>query len=110
MSSSPILPISFIDKHALFKSYMPFIENGGLFVATTLSFELGDEVVLLIQLCGEAEKLPVTGKIVWSTIVSHAHRPQGVGVQFVSVEASIIRKKIETILSGSEHNIMRDTM
>ena len=37
------------DKQALYKSYMPFVSGGGLFVPSTKLFSLGDEVFLLLH-------------------------------------------------------------
>ena len=55
-----ILSINIKDLNALYAAYMPFVKNGGLFIPTNKSYQLGDEVFMLLSLMGEAEKIPVT--------------------------------------------------
>ena len=50
MAQQGILSLSIKDKQALYKSYMPFVVGGGLFVPSTKRFFLGDEVFLLLTL------------------------------------------------------------
>ena len=47
MAQQGILSLSIKDRQALYKSYMPFVSGGGLFVPSTKRFSLGDEVFLL---------------------------------------------------------------
>ena len=96
-----IFIISFFDKNMLYREYMPYIQNGGLFVRTKKKFHLGEEVYLLLQLFDETEKHTISGRVVWLTPDS-AQRglPGGIGVQFESDEASHVRNKIETYLAG----------
>jgi len=54
-----ILSLTIKDKSALYAAYMPFVKNGGLFIPTNKSYQLGDEVFMLLSLMGEAEKIPV---------------------------------------------------
>ena len=62
-----ILSLTIRDKSALYSSYMPFIKNGGLFIPTTKSYKLGDEVFMLLTLMDEKDKMPIAGRIVWIT-------------------------------------------
>ena len=52
-----ILSLTIRDKSALYASYMPFVKNGGLFIPTTKTYRLGDEVFMLLTLMDEKEKL-----------------------------------------------------
>ena len=62
---------------------MPFIQNGGLFVPTNKQYGLGDEVFILLSLMDEAEKIPLTGQVVWITPKgAQGNRQAGIGVQF----------------------------
>ena len=97
-----ILSLTIKDKSALYAAYMPFVKNGGLFIPTSKSYQLGDEVFMLLSLMGEAEKIPVAGKIIWITPKgAQGARAAGVGVQFSSQDGGAAQKKIETYLAGA---------
>ena len=64
---SGILSLTIKDKAVLYAAYMPFVQNGGLFIPTNKQYKLGEEVFLLLNLMDEPEKIPVAGKIVWIT-------------------------------------------
>jgi type IV pilus assembly protein PilZ len=96
-----ILNLTIKDRDSLFKAYMPFVKNGGLFIPTVSTYELGDEVFMLISLLDEAERIPVAGKVVWMTpIGSEGNRSVGVGVQFNEQDGGSARRKIEAHLGG----------
>ncbi|TDY02893.1 PilZ domain-containing protein [Thiohalophilus thiocyanatoxydans] len=97
-----ILSLTIKDKSALYAAYMPFVKNGGLFIPTSKSYNLGDEVFMLLTLMEEKEKLPVAGKIVWITPKgSQGNRAAGIGVQFSEQDGGNARTKIETYLAGA---------
>lgn len=108
MSSPPrnggqpgILTLSIKDKNLLFMAYMPFIRNGGIFIATEKQYRLGDEVFILLSLMDSTERLPVAGKIIWVTPrAAQGKRSQGIGVQFSAQDNGVTQKKIETYLAG----------
>ena len=52
-----VLSLTIKDKSALYAAYMPFLENGGLFIPTKKLFSLGDEVFMLLTLTDSKEKL-----------------------------------------------------
>lgn len=96
-----ILSLKIHDKSVLYAAYMPFVKNGGLFIATDKSYNLGDEVFLLLNLMDEPEKVPVAGKVVWITPGgAQGNRTPGIGVQF-SDKDNLAQSKIETHLAGS---------
>ncbi|MGB1140211.1 MAG: PilZ domain-containing protein, partial [Halioglobus sp.] len=66
-SRNGILSLTIKDKAVLYSAYMPFLENGGLFVPTNKPYDIGDEVFMLLTLMDEAEKIPISGKVVWVT-------------------------------------------
>ena len=45
-----ILSLTIRDKNALYAAYMPFLDNGGLFVPTEKKYKVGDEVFILLSL------------------------------------------------------------
>jgi type IV pilus assembly protein PilZ len=102
--SSPrngMLSLTIKDKAVLYAAYMPFVENGGLFIPTNKSYSLGDEVFMLLSLMDEADKIPVAGKVVWITPKrAQGSRATGIGVQFNGQDDSA-NQKILTYLAGT---------
>jgi len=89
------------DKAVLYAAYMPFLQGGGLFIPSTKSYKLGDDVFMLLALMDEPEKLPVAGKVVWITPKgAQGNRAAGIGVQFNDPD-NTVQRKIETYLAGS---------
>ena len=88
------------DISSLHDCYMPFIRNGGLFVAGRKGYELGEEVFILLDLMDEPEKLPIAGRVVWvaGEGVKSPHS-FGIGVQFNDPDHAA-KGKIETWLAG----------
>lgn len=96
-----ILSLTIRDKAVLYAAYMPFVEHGGLFIPTNKSYNLGDEVFMLLSLMDESEKIPVAGKVIWITPKgAQGNRAAGIGVQF-SGEDDVANNKIENYLVGS---------
>lgn len=99
-SRQGILSLTIKDNAVLYSAYMPFIENGGLFVPTNKSYEIGDEVFMLLTLMEEPEKIPIAGRVVWVTPRgAQGNRTAGIGVQFSEQDAPA-NAKIEAYLAG----------
>ncbi|MEY3018843.1 MAG: hypothetical protein RL336_1978 [Pseudomonadota bacterium] len=102
--SSPrngILSLTIKEKAVLYAAYMPFVENGGLFIPTNKQYSLGDEVFMLLSLMDEAEKIPVAGRVVWITPKrAQGSRAAGIGVQF-NGQDDTANQKILTYLAGT---------
>jgi type IV pilus assembly protein PilZ len=98
-----VLSLAIKEKAALYASYMPFLKNGGLFVPTTRSYVLGDDVYLLLTLMDDPTKLPIAGKVAWLTPPgSHGNKTQGIGVSFPGDETGVAaRQKIENLLASA---------
>jgi len=97
-----LLTLTIKDKSALYLAYMPFVQNGGLFIPTNSSYQLGDEVFMLLSLMGEEEKIPVAGRVIWITPKgAQGKRAAGIGVQFSEQDQGNTQKKIETYLAGA---------
>lgn len=97
-----VVQLAIREKAALYAAYMPFLDGGGLFVPTTRSVRLGDELYLLLSLMDDPNKLSVTGKVVWITPGGTPQRQQGLGVQFAKDEAGTrARSRIENLLGGT---------
>ena len=72
-----VLSLSIKEKSALFAAYMPFVKGGGLFIPTSKSYKMGEEVFMLLTLMEDPVKLPVSGKVVWVTPTgAHGSRTQ----------------------------------
>ena len=102
--SSPggILNIAIKDKPALYEAYMPFVRNGGLFYPTVKPYRIGDEVLLLLTLMEESERIAVAGRVVWITPVGAQNRRRaGIGVQFSAKDGGATQKRIEVYLAGA---------
>ena len=98
-SAHGILSLNLHDAPALQAAYMPFIENGGVFVPTTRSYEVGDQVFVLLDLMNEPERLPFTGTVAWITPARAQNgKTQGIGLRF-NERDSPVRRKIELQLS-----------
>ena len=98
-----VLSLAIRDKNALYASYMSYVKGGGLFIPTTKSYGLNDEVFLLLTLMEETEKIPIAGKVIWLTPKgAQGGRVAGIGIQFGDDEsAKTARNKIETYLAGA---------
>ena len=97
-----ILSLTIRDKSALYAAFMPFVDNGGLFIPTTKPYLLGDEVFMLLTLMDDKEKLPIAGKVVWlPPRGAQGNRTTGIGVQFSNLDKGQTRNKIENHLAAA---------
>ena len=97
-----ILSLSIKEKNALYTAYMPFVENGGLFIPTKRIYEMGQEVFMLLSLTDEPERLPIAGEVVWITPVgAEGSKVAGIGVQFSDQDGGKARNKVENYLAGT---------
>lgn len=100
MQGGRFLTINMKDNDVLYASYMPFVAQGGLFIATSRNYELGDELSILLGMPDATEKRPVSGKVIWVTPKgAQNNRPAGVGIQF-DEQSTVVRDMIETQLAG----------
>ncbi len=94
-----IVSLSITDRGALLAAYMSFVEGGGLFVPTTQTYTLGDEVFLLFGLLDEAERWPVPGNVCWITSAG-GNDVAGIGVQLTGEKSADLKRAIEDSLGG----------
>ena len=108
MSSSSTAPrpsvmqLNIKEKAALYAAYIPFFEEGGIFVPTPREYKLGDDVYVLLTLPDDPQRYPVAGRVAWVTPARAAgNRTQGVGIQFPKDEKSRqLKHKIEEVLGA----------
>lgn len=98
----------FIDnKEELYKSFMPFITYGGLFIPTSCSYQLGEEIHVLLTLLEDENKIPITGKVIWITPkAAQGIRVPGVGIQLTADDDDLV-KKIQSLLASVSSNSRR---
>lgn len=78
-------------------SYMPFINDGGLFIPSMNTYTLGDRVVVDLTLPGKTDSIRVEGKVIWITPRNALHHVlPGIGIQFTGVNAPTVKAQIES--------------
>jgi type IV pilus assembly protein PilZ len=92
-----VLSLNINSKSALYAAFMPHLRAGGIFIPTTRSYKIGDEVFMLLSLMDDPAKLPIAGTVVWITPAGAQNgRAQGIGVHFNNDESGQeARRKIE---------------
>ena len=97
-----VLSLNIKSKSALYAAFMPHLRNGGIFIPTTRSYGIGDEVFMLLALMDDPTRLPIAGTVVWITPPGAQNsKAQGIGVHFNADESGIeARRKIEGLLGG----------
>jgi type IV pilus assembly protein PilZ len=89
----------YVSDRELYVSYMPFIENGGLFIRTAEEIELGTEVSMSIILPDALEEVVVKGVVSWHTPIGvQSGTPPGVGISFTD-DPDKLRFQIETAIA-----------
>ena len=95
-----VLSLAIKEKSALHSAYMPFLTNGGLFVPTNKTYQLGDEIYLILSLMDDPGRYPIAGKVAWITPAdANNNKVQGIGIHFPDDESgSRTKARIEEIL------------
>jgi type IV pilus assembly protein PilZ len=90
-------------KAALYAAWIPLLKGGGIFLPSSRSHSLGEEVLVLLTLLDEPNKVPLQGTVAWiNPAHSAGNRPQGIGVQLQDGDASReLKKKVEGLLAGA---------
>lgn len=97
-----VIQLSIKEKGALYAAYIPIFIEGGIFVPSSKSYRLGQDVYVLLTLPDDPHRYPVAGKVAWIT-PPHATgaRTQGIGIRFPNDEKSaLLKKRIEEILGA----------
>ncbi|HEY8609523.1 MAG TPA: PilZ domain-containing protein [Noviherbaspirillum sp.] len=98
-----VLSLPIKEKAALYAAYMPFLTNGGIFVPTSKSYKIGDEIYLILTLLDDPTKYPIAGKVAWITPpAANNNKAQGIGVHFSADEGGVrVRARIEELLGAA---------
>jgi len=99
------LTLDFADLRELYRAYMPFLKQGGLFVRTNRHYKAGQSLALQVTLPDALDSVPVSGKVAWITPQGAQNTsPAGIGVAFIDDKLGL-RDRIEKLLSGSQTSI-----
>ncbi|MCF1426631.1 MAG: PilZ domain-containing protein [Shewanella sp.] len=94
------LVIRFDTIQQLYRAYMPFVRNAGLFVATSEAHYLGETLSFSYHLPGESVAVETQGNVVWfNPQGASGGRPAGIGIQFAADETHH-KHHIEKLLSS----------
>lgn len=89
------------DVATLYLSYLPFVDNGAIFIPSHTEQQLGDEVFVAVTLPNSSERLPMNGKVVWINYKANANRPAGFALQIgKDVAGQRIKNEVERLLAG----------
>jgi len=93
------LVVNFDTLHQLYRAYMPFIKPAGLFIATSESHYLGQELTIAYRLPGATSAHEFRGVVVWiNPIGASGGRPAGIGIKILT-DADSHKHHIENLLS-----------
>lgn len=93
--------VNILDKKELYRSYMPFIKTGGLYIPfnndiTSHKISLGQNIFIILTLLESSKKHPIPGKIVW---IQRSGFYKGFGFSFGdTTPAKILKEQIENII------------
>jgi type IV pilus assembly protein PilZ len=85
------------------QAFMPFVAQGGVFIATLEDYNLGDKVELKLQLLQEPEPYHIDGKVIWITPPNaQDNRQAGIGVQFDTASSERLLPRILQYLKETQ--------
>jgi type IV pilus assembly protein PilZ len=98
-----VFTLTIRSKAALYAAWMPLLRGGGIFLPSSRSHALGEEVLILLSLLDDPNKIPLQGNVAWiNPAHSAGNRPQGIGVQLHESDVGReLRKKVEGLLAGA---------
>jgi len=100
--TSEVLQYTIKDPLELNLAYMPFIEDGGLFIPSDRSFVLDENISVDLLLPGKTQSIRIIGKIIWITPKNALHHVlPGIGIRFTGADSKTIRETIEASLDRS---------
>lgn len=100
-SRGGITTINYETVDKLYACYLPYIQNGAIFVPSNQQPELGSQVFVAITLPGSSDRMPLNCKVAWVHHRSQGNRPAGYAIQFSTDEAGLrIKNEVERLLAG----------
>ena len=78
-----MVQVNLVDRTSIYNSYMSFLNNGGVFIASDDTFAIGDEVLLVLEVGEAADRFPLKTTVCWiNPVRGSTTRPRGVGLAF----------------------------
>lgn len=107
----PVFSVTLENEQTLQASYMPYLKNGGLFIATSQLRAIGDRVEVKLSLLG-GDPISFTATVAWITPPgAQGNRPTGIGVHFEADRASELKQLIEKALGNTlKSDLETDTL
>ncbi len=94
-----VLSLRLQNEDHLYKSYMPFLNNGGVFVETKKTYALGQKVVLFLRMPENDDKVKVAAVVAWVTPQNvRGGKKKGVGLEFADKKGVAIGKDMAHML------------
>ena len=76
-----MVQVNLVDRTSIYNSYMSFLNNGGVFIASDDTFAMGDEVLLVLEVGEAADRFPLKTTVCWiNPVRGSTTRPRGVGL------------------------------
>lgn len=92
---------NFESEASLYNSYMPFINDGGIFIRSEKKYDYQQKVSLTIKLMNTEDIFKVEGRVVWITPPgAQGDKPSGIGLQFLGDNSKNLCNQIEKNLAG----------
>ena len=97
-----MLHLTIPDKPELYRSYLSFFKHGGLFVPTEDGFDMGEEVLLVVNLPDHNEPKYLRTQVGWINSTATAiGQAKGIGLAFGKDPIAVETKQaIEDLLPG----------
>lgn len=91
----------FTTLNALKEAFMPYVQDGGIFIPTTTTFHLGDKIKVTVTLPENKQTFMLEGEVIWITpqSVHQPNRHTGIGIQCSTDEGEAFRKSVEQLLT-----------
>lgn len=101
--SPMMLKVEYSSTNDFFTDYTENISGGGVFIATTSKFDLGQEIDFAISFPGLLDPIQVKGEIKWRRTEADEEGPIGIGVQFI-MDRSPSREALANLLNHIADN------
>lgn len=91
--------IDYKDTMMLYKSYMPFITQGGLYTCTDQSYAIGDRPEVQVTLPEQKQAIQFTGQIIWIKQLPGKTAMIGIGIALPDNDPTDLKNKIKTLIA-----------
>lgn len=88
---------------ALKNAFMPYVQDGGIFIPTEQVFHLGEFVKVSLTLPETDHTFSFSGEVIWVTPKTTQHNA-GIGIQCGTAEGDAFQKEARELLSTFKEN------